>query len=81
MVEYDSPNIYPDLNDQQQFRLNKISEVRDCFIGKIKERELMSKKLSKYIASIDHFDKSLFVLSVPTGSISLHHLQLLLELL
>ena len=27
MVEYNSPNIYSNLNDQQQFRLNKISEV------------------------------------------------------
>ena len=25
MVECNSPNIYPNLNDQQQFRLNKIS--------------------------------------------------------
>ena len=31
----------------------------------------MSKKLSKYIASFDHFDKSLIVLSVTTGSISI----------
>ena len=31
----------------------------------------MSKKLSKYIASFDHFDKSLIVLSVITGRISI----------
>ena len=30
----------------------------------------MSKRLSKYIASFDYFDKSLIVLSVGTGSIS-----------
>ena len=30
----------------------------------------MSKNLSKYIASFEYFDKSLFVLSVATGSIS-----------
>ena len=29
----------------------------------------MSKRLSKYIASFDYFDKSLIVLSVTTGSI------------
>ena len=58
------------LNDQQQFRLNKISEIKDYFIAKIKERELMSKRLSKYVASFDYFDKSLIVLSVATGSIS-----------
>ena len=31
----------------------------------------MSKRLCKYIASIDYFDKSLIVLSVTTGSISI----------
>ena len=46
MAEYNTPNIYPSLNDQQ-FRLNKTSEVRDYFITEIKEREFMSKKLSK----------------------------------
>ena len=50
--------IYPNLNDQQ-FRLNKISEVRDYFIGEIKERELMSIRFSEYISSLDYFDKSL----------------------
>ena len=35
--------------NNQQFRLNKISEIEDYFIAEIKERELMSKKLSKYI--------------------------------
>ena len=36
--------------NNQQFRLNKISEIEDCFIIEIKERELMSKKLSKHIS-------------------------------
>ena len=59
------------LNDQQKFRLNKINEIKEYFVAEIKERELMSKRLSKYIASFDCFDKSLFVLSVTTGSISI----------
>ena len=70
MAQYNSPNIYPDLKDQQ-FRLNKISEVRDYFIAEIRERELMSKRLSKYIAFFDYFDKSLIVLSVISDSISI----------
>ena len=37
----------------------------------IKERELMSKRLSKYIASFDYFDKSLILSYVKTGSISI----------
>ena len=36
--------------NNQQFRLNKISEIEDYFITEIKKRELMSKKLSKYIS-------------------------------
>ena len=50
-------NIFPNLNYQQQFRLNKINEIKDYFLAEIKERELMSKRLSKYIASFDYFDK------------------------
>ena len=73
---YETHDIYPNLNaillsDQQQFRLNKINEIKDYFVAEIKERELMSKRLSKYIASFDYFDKSLIVLSVATGSISI----------
>ena len=63
-------NIYPNLNDQQ-FRLNKINEAKDYFVAEIEERELMSKRLSKYIASFDYFDMSLILLSVAIGSISI----------
>ena len=55
-IKYDfhkTPNMYPNLNanisNDQQFRLNKINEIKDYFIAKIRERELMSKNLSKYI--------------------------------
>ena len=79
MAEYnfhETPNMYPNLiatslNDQQQFRLNKSNEIRDYFVAEIKERELMSKRLSKYIVSFDYFGKLLIVLSVRTGSISI----------
>ena len=67
MAEY---NKAPNLNNQL-FRLNKINEIKDYFIAEIKERELMSERLSKYIASFDYFDKSLVVLSVTSGSISI----------
>ena len=33
--------------------------MKDYFIADIEERKLMSKRLSKYIASFDYFDKSL----------------------
>ena len=64
-------NGYQNLNDQKQFILNKIHEVKHYFIAEIKERELMSKRLSKYIASIDYFDKYLIVLSATSGGISI----------
>ena len=80
MAQWDSHNIYPNLNaiplsanisNDQQFRLNKVNEIRDYFIAKIRERELMTKNLSKYIASIEYLDKSLTALSGATSSISI----------
>ena len=69
-------NLYQNLSatpsmDQQQFRLSRINKIKYYFVAEIKERELMSKNLSKYIASFDYFDKSLTVLSVTTGIISI----------
>ena len=65
------PNLSATPSSEQQFRLKKINKIKDYFVTEIKEREPMSKKLIKYIASFDYFDKSLIVLSVPTGSISI----------
>ena len=80
MVEcnsHETPNMYPNLSaslsDQQQFGLNKINEIKDYFIAEIKERELMSKIISKYVAFLEYFYKSLIVLSVlsvTTGTIT-----------
>ena len=72
---HETHNIYPNLgvslSDQQQFRLNKINEIKYYFVAEIKERGLMSKRRNKYNASFDCFDKSLIVLSVTTDSISI----------
>ena len=46
-------------------------KLKIFFVAEIKERDLMSKRLSKYIASFDDFDNSLIVLSVTTDSISI----------
>ena len=51
--------------------MNKIGEIENYFITEIKERELISKKLSKYISFFDYFDKSLIVLSVTSRSVSI----------
>ena len=70
-----TPDIYPNLNaipsNEQQFRLNKINEIKDYFLAQIREKELISKNLSKYIASLGYFDKSLNVLSILSESISI----------
>ena len=58
-----TPNIYPNLNaipsNEQKFRLNKINEIKDYFLAEIRERELINTNISKYIASLDYFYKSL----------------------
>ena len=33
----EASNMYPNLKDQQQFRLNKINKVKDYFIAEIKK--------------------------------------------
>ena len=53
---HETSNMYSNLSantsNDQQFRLNKINEIKDYFIAEIKERELMSKRLRKYIVSM-----------------------------
>ena len=48
-------SIYPNLNviplnanisNEQQFRLNKINKIKYSFLAEIRERELISKKIS-----------------------------------
>ena len=57
MGECNSHSMYPNLNttpsNDQQFRLNKINETKDYFIAEIRERELISRNLSKYIAPFE----------------------------
>ena len=46
-------NKYLDLSDQTKFRLNEINKSKNYFNAEIRERKIMSKKLSKYIAALD----------------------------
>ena len=68
-IEHNS--LYPSNLNNQQFRLNKSNKIEDYFIAEVKERELTSRKLSKYIYFFDYFDKSLIVLSVTSGGVSI----------
>ena len=63
-------NTYPNLNYQQQFRLNKINDVKDYFTAEIKERELTSKKLVLINLYLFHLKQMVALL--------LYHLELLL---
>ena len=51
-----APNMYSNLNaislnanisNEQQFSLNKTNEIKDCFLAKIREREVISENISK----------------------------------
>ena len=46
-------------------------DLINSIIAEIKERELMRKRLSKYIASFEYFDSSLIVLFATSGSTSI----------
>ena len=65
MNEIDKTN----LTDQTKIRLNKITEIEDCFHQEINQRKSCSKKLSKYVTAFDYVDKILIVLSATTGGV------------
>ena len=51
------PNLSANISNGQPLRLNKINEIKDYLLVKIRERELIRK--SKYIASFEYFSKSI----------------------
>ena len=62
------------MNNNPDYEIKEIketkNEVKDYILADIRKKELISKNLSKYIASLDCFDKSLNVLFILSGSIS-----------
>ena len=64
-------NIHPNLSKQTKFKLNEINKIKDCFNTDIQERKIMSKNLSKYVATFDYFGMALIVLSTTSGGISI----------
>ena len=76
MNELRAVKTYSDLttlsvNDQTKFRLDEINKIKDYFEFEIKERETMSKKLSKFVVSFEYMDKILIVLSATSGGLSI----------
>ena len=72
-----TPSIYPNISNEHQFRINKINEIKDYFLAGIREKKLISKNFSKYIASLDCFNKTLNLYY--QAAFLLRHLQVLLE--
>ena len=59
------------LNDQTKFRLDEINKIKHYFNSEIQERETISKRLSKSIASLDYIYKVLILLSATSGGVSI----------
>ena len=65
------PNLSANILNEQQLRLNKMNDINGYLLAEIRERVLISKHLSKYIASFEYFNKSLIFLSLVASSISI----------
>ena len=72
--------MYLRLSNETQFRLNRINEIKYYFIAEIREKEIMSTGLTKYIAAFDYLDKAIIFLSarsvgdsIPSLLLSLVH--------
>ena len=67
----DSNLVKISLIDQTKIRSNEINKIKDYFNSEIKEREAISKKLSKYIVAFDYADKIFITLSASFGTLSI----------
>ena len=57
------------MTNQTKFRLSEISKIDNYFNSEINQRKLCSKKLSKYVTTLDYMDKILIVFSAITGGV------------
>ena len=65
MNEIDKTN----LSYQTKFRLNRRSKIDNYFNSEMFQRKLCSKKMNKYIFSLDYIDKIFILLSATTGRV------------
>ena len=77
----EATTMYSHLSDQTKFRLTEINKIKYYFNAEMQERKIISKTISKYIATFDYFGKTLIVLSGTSRGISIIFLRVLLELL
>ena len=71
LKEYLKMNNIVELTDVNKYRLDEINKIRDYFNNEIKERNDIIKKLNKYLASFDYFDKIFITLSASFGTLSI----------
>ena len=57
------------LSEQTKFQLSEIIRIENYFHQKINQRELCSKKLSKFVTAFDYIDKILIVLSATSSGV------------
>lgn len=68
---HETNNIYPQLENAMEFRLNKIDKIKDLFIEEINEREKVSKRLKKILSIINYFDELLLLITRSPGAVSM----------
>ena len=61
----------PEENMNQEFRLEKIDEIRNYLIEEINRNELLSKKHENVFRVFNYIDQSLIVISTITGCVSI----------
>ena len=59
----------PEENINQEFRLEKIDEIRNYLIEKINQNKLVSKKHKELCKVLNYIDHSLIVISTITGCV------------
>ena len=58
-------------NNNQEFRLEKIDQIRNYLIAKINQNQLMCKKHKKVCGILNYIDHSHIVISTNTGCVSI----------
>ena len=59
------------LSKQTKFRQSEINGIENYFHQEINQRKSCSKKLNKYVTTLNYIDKILIVLSATRGGVSI----------
>ena len=59
------------LSEQTKCRLSEIIGIKNYFYQEVKQRKSCSKKLNKYVTTLDYIDKILIVLSATNSGVSI----------